>query len=75
MVDKLVGKNRLLRCRWRALDIRVIAVAKEGFVHDWAAYIGAVEGNNHEEEWKKFLNMVQSFRVILQKSYFQISQI
>lgn len=38
--------------KWIALDSRVIAVAVEGEVGDWAAYIGAVAGKNHEEEWK-----------------------
>lgn len=35
------------------LDTRVIAVAIEGEAHDWAAYIGAVEGNNHSQEYKE----------------------
>jgi len=34
------------------LDRRVLAVAAEGTGHDWAAYIGAVEGTNHEAEWQ-----------------------
>lgn len=38
------------RIRWVALDMRVIAVAVEGEVGDWAAYIGCVPGNNHESE-------------------------
>lgn len=37
---------------YRALDCRVLAVAVKGNVDDWAAYIGAVAGENHEEEWK-----------------------
>jgi len=37
--------------RWTVLDKRVIAVAMEGSIRDWAAYIGAVPGNNHNEEW------------------------
>lgn len=35
-----------------ALDMQVIAVAVEGGVGDWAAYIGAVKGDNHEREWE-----------------------
>ena len=35
---------------WKALDCRVLVVAVEGYAHDWAAYIGAVEGKNHNEE-------------------------
>jgi hypothetical protein len=41
------------RIRWIALDRRVLAVAVEGEVGDWAAYIGAVKGENHELEWRK----------------------
>ena len=33
------------------LDRKVLAVAIEGAVKDWAAYIGAVHGENHEDEW------------------------
>ena len=33
-----------------ALALGVIAVAKEGAINDWAAYIGKTEGNNHLEE-------------------------
>ena len=40
-----------LRVEWKPLDARVIVVAVEGHVGDWAAYIGAVEGENHEKEW------------------------
>lgn len=35
------------------LDRKVLAVALEGRGPDWAAYIGAVEGDNHELEWEK----------------------
>lgn len=38
------------RIEWYPLDSRVIVVAVEGAV-DWAAYIGAVPGENHDEEW------------------------
>jgi hypothetical protein len=37
------------------LDRRVIAVAKEGYAGDWAAYIGAVAGENHEQEWQEVM--------------------
>jgi len=39
------------RVDWRALDVRVLVVAKEGGCGDWAAYIGAVPGVNHRAEW------------------------
>jgi len=41
------------RIEWRALDTHVLAVAVEGAVSDWAAYIGAVKGRDHGKEWKK----------------------
>lgn len=40
-----------MKVDYRTLDTRVIAVAKEGAIGDWAAYIGAVPGNSHENEW------------------------
>ena len=42
--------------RWIALDCRVLVVAAEGYCGDWAAYIGAVEGNSHDEEWEDVLH-------------------
>jgi len=36
--------------RFRALDRKVLAVAVKGSVNDWAAYIGAVQGDNHQRE-------------------------
>lgn len=41
-----------MKVRWKVLDKKVIAVAREGEVEDWAAYIGAVKGDNHEKEWQ-----------------------
>jgi hypothetical protein len=39
---------------YRILDKQVIAVASATpEVGDWAAYIGAVAGKNHEEEWEE----------------------
>ncbi len=38
------------RIRHTILGKNVIAVAKEGGNNDWAAYIGAVPGINHEAE-------------------------
>lgn len=38
---------------WRVLGHRVIVVAKEGQVNDWAAYIDAVPGQNHNNEWQQ----------------------
>jgi hypothetical protein len=40
------------RVEWKALDYRVIVVAKEGGVRDWSAYIGAVPGDCHDKEWE-----------------------
>ena len=37
----------------QALDRKVLVVALEGEVNDWSAYIGAVEGNNHSQEWQE----------------------
>jgi len=45
--------SEVKRVTWKALDSRVIVVAVEGYAGDWAAYIGAVEGRDHEEEWKE----------------------
>lgn len=41
------------KIRYLALDRCVIAVAVEGEVQDWAAYIGAVLGNRHRDEWQR----------------------
>jgi hypothetical protein len=38
---------------YKALDKQVLAVAVEGEVGDWSAYIGAVEGRNHEQEFEE----------------------
>ena len=41
---------------WKALDCHVLAVAKQGTAgHDWAAYIGAVKGEDHLQEWPDVL--------------------
>jgi len=45
------------RLEYVALDMRVLAVAVEGSVGDWTAYIGAVAGKNHAEE---YLEVVQN---------------
>jgi len=39
-----------MRREWKALDSRVLVVAVEGYAHDWAAYIGAVQGKDHLKE-------------------------
>jgi hypothetical protein len=41
------------KMRYEPLDMHVLAVAVEGRVKDWAAYIGAVEGYNHDLEYKR----------------------
>ncbi len=47
-------KKRLARApEYRALDIQVLAVAIKGVIDDWSAYIGAVRGENHEEEYNE----------------------
>lgn len=43
------------KIRWRALDINVVVVAKEGSTGDWSAYIGAVRGDSHEREWRRVM--------------------
>ena len=40
------------RVRYEPLDMCVLAVAVEGEVEDWAAYVGAVKGDNHEREFQ-----------------------
>jgi len=35
-----------------ALDKKVLVVAVEGAVKDWAAYIGAVPGDSHDKEYQ-----------------------
>ena len=39
-----------MRKDYIALDHKVLAVATEGAINDWAAYIGAVAGENHITE-------------------------
>ena len=41
------------RLRYIALDPKVIVVAIEGSANDWAAYIGAVRGENHNLEYRE----------------------
>ena len=42
-----------LNREWKALASTVIAVACEGTNKDWTAYIGGVQGKNHEKEWQE----------------------
>jgi hypothetical protein len=42
---------KIIACR--ALATRVLAVAVEGGIDDWAAYIDAVPGNSHDAEAAK----------------------
>jgi hypothetical protein len=44
-----------LKTQWKALASTVIAVAVEGNYKDWTAYIGGVQGKNHDLEWKEVL--------------------
>lgn len=41
------------KVRYGILARQVIIVAVEGEIKDWACYIGAVEGNDHSEEWQQ----------------------
>ena len=43
--------NNGKQIRYVALDARVLAVAVEGSVKDWSAYIGAVDGHDHDVEF------------------------
>ena len=46
------------RLEWRILDKSVLVVAVEGTVKDWAAYIGAVDGDAVERDhWKEALEV------------------
>jgi len=38
------------RMAWKALDSRVLVVAIEGAVGDWAAYIGAINSQGRHED-------------------------
>ncbi len=44
------GKSK--RISITSLDIKVLAVAVEGSIGDWAAYIGAIPGFDHDSEWQ-----------------------
>jgi len=40
--------------RWKALDRRVLVVAKQGgHPREWTCYVGAVPGVRHDEEWQE----------------------
>jgi len=43
------------RMRWTRLGHNVLAVAREGAVNDWAAYIDAVPGIDHVTEVRHVL--------------------
>lgn len=40
---------------WRALDRQVLVVAVPRIECGWRAYIGAVRGNNHREEYQRVM--------------------
>jgi hypothetical protein len=53
---KVFPVSASLKVRYVALAMNVIAVAKQGGRgDDWAAYIGAVPGKCHADEWKHVL--------------------
>ena len=58
----------------KALDRQVLAVAKfnywEGELFDWAVYVGAVEGKNHEAEYIKVAETGSKARREEVKAYF-----
>jgi len=39
------------KMEYRALDSKVLVIAVEGYAGDWSAYIGAVRGERHDEEY------------------------
>lgn len=41
--------------RWIALDSKVLVVASCQDGREWSAYIGAVEGKKHDDEWYEVL--------------------
>lgn len=41
------------KIRYIALDSKVLVIARTRIEGTWAAYIGAVDGIRHEEEWEK----------------------
>jgi len=43
----------MARTKYIVLDSKVLVVAVEGSIGDWAAYIGAVPGYNFDEEWQR----------------------
>lgn len=43
------------KIEWKPLDTHVIVVAAEGGAGEWAAYIGAVPGKKHADEWQEVL--------------------
>lgn len=46
-------KNKMKDTEYKILECRVIAVAVKGAVGDWAAYIGSVAGQDHQNEWQE----------------------
>ena len=39
---------------WKALDSKVLVVASATHgINEWTAYIGAVPGKNHDQEWNE----------------------
>ena len=44
------------RIEYTALHTRVLAVAVEGGIKDWAVYIGPVPGMRHSDEYREVMN-------------------
>lgn len=58
------------RKEWIALDNRVLLVATEGAVKDWACYIGAVKGYDHDMEFDEVANHGTKVRRDVAEIYF-----
>ena len=56
--------------RRRALASRVIAVAQTRIICEWAAYIDAVPGRNHNEEYEAVLNYGEKLPEVVARALF-----
>jgi len=49
-MHKSLHQTPTMKKEYKALAPKVLAVAVEGSIKDWSAYIGTVKGNNHDSE-------------------------
>jgi len=63
-------KDRPRRRTYTVLDSKVLAVASEGYAGDWAAYIGAVRGDNFDRESQEVLEHGSKLRESVAKLLF-----